>query len=119
MNNDIYDDIAVEAMAKERFGVSLDIQKVIARSIPTSHTTSATVFLTTKNQMYTIISGRAPMTFGDVRKVIRRMGMTADAYVPPRNEKDYFNRIALDKFKSVFPGRHPTGEHDLRFYRLL
>lgn len=119
MNGDIYDDIAIEAMAKERFGMSVDIKKVIARSVPTSHTTVATVFLTTKNQVYTLISGRAPMTLGDVRKVIRRMSMTADAYLAPKNEKDYFNRVATEKFKDVFPGRRPSSDADLRFYRLL
>lgn len=119
MNGDIYDDIAVEAMVKDRFGLSVDIKKVIARSIPTSHTTVATVFLTTKNQLYVIISGRAPMTLGDVRKVIRRMNMTADAYLAPQAQNDYFNRIAAEKFKTVFPGRQPKNESDLRFYRLL
>lgn len=119
MNNDIYDDIACEALVKDRFGVSLEIKTVIARSVPTSHTTVATVFLTTKNQVYTLISGRAPITLGDVRVIIKRMNMTADAYLSPKNEKNYFNRVALDKFKGVFPGRHPSGENDLRFYRLL
>lgn len=119
MNSDIYDDIAIEAMTKDHFGINLDIKEVIARSVPTSHTTQATIFVTTKNQVYALISGRAPLTLGDVRTIIRRMGMVADAYLAPKNETDYFNRVAQDKFKAVFPGRKSTNDGDLRFYRLL
>ena len=119
MNSDIYDDLAIEAMAKDRFGLTLDIKEVVVRSVPASHTTQATVFVTTKNQVYILITGQSPMTLGDVRKVIRRMGMVADAYLAPKNEPDYFARVARDKFKAVFPGRRETSESDLRFYRLL
>ncbi|MBC7746423.1 hypothetical protein H7Y40_00370 [Pedobacter sp.] len=119
MESNIYDDTATEAMVKDRFGLSLDIKEVVVRSVPTSHTTQASVFVTKKNQVYALITGRAPMTLDDVRKIIRRMGMVADAYQAPKNEPNYFNRVAEDKFKAVFPGRRSTSESDLRFYRLL
>jgi hypothetical protein len=119
MNSDIFDDIALERNTKEQFGVSIDIKHVIARGIPTSHTTTASVFLSTKNQLYTYISGNAPLTLGDVRTMIRRMGMTADAYLPPKKDGEYFDRVALTKFKDTFPGRTPVNDGDLRFYRLL
>ena len=119
MNSDIYDDISIEDMTRTRFGINLDIKEVIVRSVPTSHTTAATVFVTTKNQVFTLITGRAPLTLGDVRKIIRRMGMVADAYLAPKSEPDYFNRVAEEKFKAVFPGRRDPSDNDLRFYRLL
>jgi hypothetical protein len=119
MNSDIFDDIALERNTKEQFGVSIDIKQVVARGIPTSHTTTASVFLSTKNQLYVYVSGNAPLNLGDIRTMIRRMGMIADAYLPPRKDGDYFDRIALTKFKDTFPGRTPVGEGDLRFYRLL
>ena len=119
MNSDIFDDIALEQAAKEQFGVAIDIKHVIARAIPTSHTTTASVFLSTKNQLYAYISGNAPLTLGDVRTMIRRMGLQADAYLPPRKDGDYFDRVALGKFKDTFPGRTPVNDGDLRFYRLL
>ena len=74
MNDAIYDDIALEQLAKEHFGQAVDIKQVIARDIPTSHTTKASVFLTAKNQLYVLITGRAPLTLGDVRKMVKRMG---------------------------------------------
>lgn len=119
MNADIYDDLALEETAKEQFGKILDIKQVIARDIPTSHTTKASVFLTTKNQLYVFIDGRAPLTLGDIRKMIKRMGLVAEAYLPPRHEPNYFDKVAETKFKETFPGRVVTSDQDLLFYRLL
>lgn len=118
MTPDIYDDIALESIALERFGKRLDIQQVIVRDIPTTHTTSASVFTTEKNQVYALIHGRAPLTLGDVRKLVRRMGMEAEAYLPPANRSKYFDEIAIEKFKATYPGRRDISDADLRFYRL-
>ncbi len=118
MNDEIFDDIALEEMAADKFGLKLEISKVIARNIPTSHTTKASVFLTTKNLLYVLIHGRAPLTLGDVRKVVKRMGLSAEAYLPPAHQPSYFNDLAVDKFKSVYPGRHDITDADLRYYRL-
>lgn len=118
MNADIYDDIALEAIALEHFGKRFDIEQVIARSIPTTHTTTASVFLTTKNQLYALVHGRAPLTLGDVRKIVKRMGLEAEAYLPPAHRPTYFDDIAVEKFKSVYPGRKDISDADLRFYRL-
>lgn len=119
MNADIYDDLALEETAKEQFGKAIDIKQVIARDIPTSHTTKASVFLTTKNQLYVFIDGRAPLTLGDVCKMIKRMGLVAEAYLPPRHEPNYFDKVAETKFKETFPGRVVANDQDLHFYRLL
>ncbi len=118
MNADIYDDIALESIALEQFGKRLDVQTVIVRDIPTTHTTTASVFLTTKNQLYALVQGRAPLTLGDVRKLVKRMGLEAEAYLPPAHRPKYFDEIAMEKFKSVYPGRHDVSDADLRFYRL-
>ena len=118
MNADIYDDMAIEAIATEHFGKRFDIEKVIVRSIPTTHTTVASVFLTSKNQLYALVHGKAPLTLGDVRKILKRMGLEAEAYLPPANRPNYFDDIAVEKFKSVYPGRHDISDADLRYYRL-
>jgi hypothetical protein len=118
MNADIYDDMAIEAIALEHFGKRFDIEKVIVRNVPTTHTTVASVFLTTKNQLYALIHGRAPLTLGDIRKIIKRMGMEAEAYLPPAHRPKYFDEIATEKFKATYPGRFNPSDADLRFYRL-
>jgi len=118
MNADIYDDMAIEAIANENFGKRFDIQQVVVRSIPTTHTTVASVFLTSKNQLYALVHGRAPLTLGDVRKIVKRMGLEAEAYLPPIHQPQYFDDIAVDKFRAVYPGRHDISDADLRYYRL-
>lgn len=119
MNDAIYDDIALEKLVRGHFGLDIDIERVVLPNAPTGRTTSATVFLTAKRQLYVVLSGEANFTLGDVRTIIRRMGMVADAYVPPKAEPGYFDRVAREKFLSVFPGRHNPTDADLRFYRLL
>lgn len=119
MNSDIYDDITIEKVAKDKFGLSVDIKQVIARAVPVSHTTDATVFLSTKNQLYLLIDGKARLTLGDVRKVVTRMGLKGEFYFPPKGEPDYFDRIGNEKFREVFPGRSILTSDDTAFYRTL
>lgn len=118
MNDETYSDEAIKAAIQNSFGVKLDIAQVIARGIPTSHTTTASVFLTPKHQMYALIQGRANLTLGDIRTIIKRMGLSAEAYLPPAHQPDYFNDVALQKFRAVYPGRHDVSDADLRYYRL-
>jgi hypothetical protein len=118
MNDDMLDDLALEEMAKDKFGIKLDIEKVVIRNIPTSHTTKASVFLTSKNLLYVLVHGRAVLTLGDIRKMIKRMGLSAEAYLPPAHQPSYFNDLAVEKFKTVYPGRRDISDADLRYYRL-
>ena len=46
MYGDIYDDFALEREAKEQFGLSVDIDKIIVRGIDVGRSAKATVFLT-------------------------------------------------------------------------
>ncbi len=118
MTEDMYDDIALEAVANEQFGNKLDISQVVVRGVPTSHTTTASVFMTTKNQLYALVQGRAPLTLGDIRTIVKRMGLEAEAYLSPVHRPKYFDEIALEKFRAVYPGRHDISDADLRYYRL-
>ena len=119
MSDEIYDDIAIERLAKERFGVSIDIGQVIARGIPVSRTADATVFLTKKKQLYVYISARSRLVLGDISKLVSRMGLKAELFLPPVGNPDYFNAIGSEKFEQVFPGRSYVADDELRFYRTL
>ena len=118
MTPDIFDDMALEAIAREQFGAQLDVTQVIVRDAPTSHTTRASVFMTKKAQMYAFVHGEAALTLGDVRKIIKRMGLEVEAYLPPVHSSSYFDDIAMQKFKATYPGRHDVTDADLRYYRL-
>jgi hypothetical protein len=119
MSDDIYNDLALERVAKEKFGLRVDIDQVIARQIPVSHTAEATVFLTTKKQLFVYIDARSKLVLGDVKKIITRMGMRAELFLPPRGEINYFDEIGRAKFREVFPGRGHITAQDIIFYRTL
>lgn len=119
MNDEMYDDLAIERTSKDRFGVAVDIQKVILRQSPLSHTTEATLFLTTKKQLFLYISGHSRLLLGDIQKMVARMGLKAELYFPPKNQPQYFDDIGRDKFREVFPGRSHISDDDIHFYRTL
>lgn len=119
MNNEIFDDLALEKIAKARFGLDIDIAQVIVRQIPVSHTVQATVFLTTKKQLFAFVSGHSKLLLSDVKKIVTRMGLKPELYLPPKGQTDYFDEIGREKFRQVFPGRDHITPEDILFYRTL
>jgi hypothetical protein len=115
----MYDELALERSIKGYFGVDIDIGHVIVFRAPISRTATATLFLTTKKQLLLHISGQSKLLFGDVKKLVLRMGLKAELYFPPLGKPNYFNEIGRNKFHEVFPGRKNISESDIDFYRLL
>jgi hypothetical protein len=119
MNDEIYDDMAIERAAKDRFGLDIDISQVIVRQADVSRSATATVFLTKKKQLFVYVNGHSKLLLGDVKKIVTRMGLKAELYLPPRGQTDYFDAIGREKFREVFPGRSHINEEDIIFYRTL
>ncbi|HET8883946.1 MAG TPA: hypothetical protein VFM68_00565 [Candidatus Saccharimonadales bacterium] len=119
MTDEIYDDMALERIAKDQFGMDIDISQVIVRQVEVSRTTTATVFLTKKKQLLVYVSGHSKLLLSDIKKIITRMGLKAELYLPPKGQPDYFDRIGREKFSAVFPGRGHVGDEDIIFYRTL
>jgi len=119
MSDEIYDDMALERIAKDRFGVDIDISQMIVRQVEVSRTTTATVFLTKKKQLFVYVSGHSKLLLGDVKKIIARMGLKAEVYFPPKGQPDYFDAIGREKFRQIFPGRGHINDEDIIFYRTL
>lgn len=119
MNEEIFSDIGIERLGLAKFGVSFDIKQVVVRDAPLSVSIRATLFMTTKNQLYIYIAGEAPLVLADVKKLISRMNLVADRYLPPADEPDYFNRVGREKFIEVFPSRRPLNDEDIAYYRTL
>jgi len=44
MNNEAFDDIAIEQACKDQFGVSFDIGEILVRGLSTGQSSFATVF---------------------------------------------------------------------------
>lgn len=119
MNDSVYDDMALEQIAKARFGMAIDIDHVIVRGIPVSRVAQATLFLTTKKQLMLYVTGTSKLLLSDIKKIVSRMGLTAELYIPPKNQPNYFDDIGVTKFKTVFPGRSNPTKADLQYYRTL
>lgn len=119
MTEEIYDDMALERIAKEKFGVSIDLDQVIVRNADVSRTATATVFLTKKKQLMVYIHGTSKLLLSDVKKIVSRMGLKAELYFPPKGQPDYFDAIGREKFRDVFPGRGHISDADIIFYRTL
>ena len=119
MTDEIYDDMALERIAKDRFGLDVDISQVIVRDIEVSRTATATVFLTKKKQLLVFINGHSKLLLSDIKKIVSRMGLRAELYFPPKGQPDYFDAIGREKFREVFPGRGHIKDDDIIFYRTL
>ena len=119
MNDAIFNDIAIEEACNRNFDIDLKIQDVIVRGITTGVASQATLFKTAQNTHYLYVSSPSNMTFGDVRKIVQRMNLEAEQFLPPRGDNEYFRRIGVEKFKQMFPGKHLTSDEDIRYYQTL
>jgi len=119
MNDQMYDDYALERLLKEQFGVATEVDSVIARRIPVGRSVEATLFLTTKKQLFLYVHGESRLLFTDIQKIVSRVGLTAELYMPPKNRPNYFDEIGTRKFREMFPGRKAVNPEDIAFYRTL
>lgn len=115
----MYDDFAIEQTAKEKFGFALEVDKIIVNKVEVSRTAEATVFLTKKKQLILFVSAQSRLVLADVQKIVSRMGLRAELYLPPKGQPDYFDDIGREQFRAVFPGRGHITDADIRFYRTL
>ena len=119
MTERTFDQLALERACKAEFGVDLEIKQVIALQVPVSLVDKATVFLTSKKQLYVYIEAQSRMVLSDVKKIMSRLGLKAEIFMPPKGQPRYFDEIGRKKFAEVFPGRMHVSDQDLVFYRTL
>lgn len=119
MNDTMANELAVEAIVKDHFGLQLAVKQLVADEIPVSHTADATVFLTPKHQLFALVRARSNLTLGEVEKMAKKMGLVVAEFLPPHHDRDYFNDEGRKRFKEVFPGRRHIDEGELRYYRKL
>jgi hypothetical protein len=119
MTEDIYSDMELEKLCKDRFGLEVEISQVILRDAEVSRTATATVFLSKKKQLLVCVQGQSRLLLSDIKKIITRMGLKAELFLPPKGQSDYFDEIGREKFRQVFPGRGKIKHEDIMFYRTL
>jgi hypothetical protein len=119
MTDKMYEELAIERLIKDKFGINIDLYNPILFKVPISRTGEATLFLTEKKQLYLFISGQSKFLFSDIKKIVSRMGLKAELYFPPKGKPDYFDEVGRSKFHDVFPGRSHVSDDDIVFYRTL
>jgi hypothetical protein len=119
MNDQLYDDVALERQIAAQFGVNAEVESVIARRIPVGRSVEATLFLTNKKQLFLYVDGEARLYLSDVKKIVTRVGLHAEMYMPPKGRPHYFDEIGTAKFEEMFPGRKVVSDEDIAFYKTL
>jgi hypothetical protein len=119
MNEQVYDDFALEKNLKAQFGVSTEVDSVISRRFPVARTAEATLSLTKKKQLFMYIDSQSRLLLSDVQKIVSRAGLKAELYMPPKNRPHYFDEVGTEKFREIFPGRSNINAQDIAFYRTL
>ena len=119
MNDQMYEDLSLERQINTLFDSDADVNSVIARQIPVGRSSEATLFLTTKKQLYLFVDGEAPLLLSDIKKIVSRVGLVAERYVPPKGRPNYFDEIGAAKFREVFPSRKVVTDEDIVFYKTL
>ena len=119
MNEQVFDDFAVEKSIKAQFGIELDVDAMIARRFPVSRTAEASLFLTKKKQLYLYVTSQSKILLSDVQKIVSNAGLKADTYVPPKGRPNYFDEVGTQKFREIFPGRGNINAQDIAFYRTM
>lgn len=115
----MHDERALAALIDDQFGLTVKIQSVVLPMSDVSRTAQATVVLDATGELLAYITARAIMTLGDVKRLVRRMGLRPERFVPPKHQPNYFDDVATEKFQAVFPGMNVTSPDDLIYYRTL
>lgn len=118
MNTTTYDVLALEEIVKEKFDFSVEIQSIILPMSDVGRTAAASVFLTSKNHLAVYVEASSA-TLADIKKIVRRMGLKVEEFLPPKGQPNYFDDIGRERFQSVFPGMKIISSDDLLYYRTL
>ncbi len=119
MNDEIYNDIGLEQILRDNFSLELNVRRVVLRDAPVSRSAAATVFMDDRNGLYVYVAAKGQQLLDDVAKIVSRMGLEAERFMPPEGDSDYFDAIGRERFKDMFPGRTPHSEDDIRYYKKL
>lgn len=119
MKDDSLAKLALEEAAKMHFGMAVDVDSIVVHEIDVARAVKASVFLTKKKQLLCYIHGHSRLVLSDVRKIVSRMGLKPELYMPPKGQPNYFDEVGREKFREVFPGRGHITAEDIQFYRTL
>lgn len=102
------------------FHVYLPVKKLLFDDIETGPKSYAVLF-ESGHDTYALIVARegSSQTLGDVRRIVKGMGLEAQRFFPPGADPQYFYQEGVQHFLNAFPGRKQWKKEDIRFYELL
>lgn len=109
----------MEKLIKAKFDIDADMMQPIVYKVPVGLSVNATLFLNSRKQLYLFIDGQSKLLLSDVKKIVARMHLKAESFIPPKGNPTYFDDIGRAKFKEVFPGRSNITASDILYYRTL
>lgn len=119
MDDEGLDIVDLERHIHSVFDVDIKIKTLVSDILPAGRSAEAIVFMSDKHQLYCYIDSAARLSLGDIKKIIKRMGLVPLDYLPPHGDKKYFDDIAMEKYREMFPGMRQVGSEDLLFYRTM
>lgn len=102
------------------FRIKIPITKVLFDDIETGPSSYATIFKS-GDDTYVLLEAEDghEQTLGDVRRIVRNMGLEAQQFFPPAADPFYFYREGVNHFLKAYPGRKDWKDEDIDFYQSL
>lgn len=102
------------------FHVYLPVRTFLSDDIETGPNSYAILFESDHDTYALIISKKGTgQTLGDVKSMVRQMGLTAQRFFPPHAEPTYFYDEGVKHFLKAYPGRKKWAKQDVDFYTSL
>ena len=91
-------------IAADVFNLKLDVDSFICDDIETGDNSYAVLFKSC-GDVYALLvnNSEKPQTLADVQEILKNMGITVMAVLPPHGDKNYFYRQAMLKLEETYP----------------
>ncbi|HEU5122253.1 MAG TPA: hypothetical protein VFT59_05410 [Candidatus Saccharimonadales bacterium] len=110
---------AIEHACQTTFAYSVRVTNIVADALETPKNSHTTIFETDGGELLALCHSNETLELGDIKRIIRGMGLEAAYYFPPAGYDNYFIDFGKKAFAASFPGRRITEHDNLSFYESL
>jgi hypothetical protein len=102
------------------FHVNIPVTNLLFDDVETSEHSYAVLFESGSDTYALIVAEKGfEHTLGDVRAIVRSMGLKAQRYFPPAADPTYFYNEGVHHFLQAYPARKQWKPEDIHFYESL
>ena len=106
-----------ESVVQEQFHLHLPVDELLFDDIETGARSYAVLFRSGRHLYALCIDDDMRQTLGDVKSMMRHMGVKPLKVLPPHADPDYFTREARQSFSVTYPAIKAVDIEALRFYQ--